>query len=68
MDTILLHALLDDKSVWSNFSKCLKSKMIHSESIPFYFNYVTHFITNAMNTPTALLSSERVIAYLINCS
>ena len=64
MDTMLLHDLLADKSVWSDYSKCLKSKMIRSDSIPFYLNYVKHFITKAKNTPISLLSSERVITYL----
>lgn len=61
---MLLHDLLGNKSVWSDYTKCLKAKMVRDDSIPFYLNYVNTFISKANNTPISLLSSERVLTYL----
>ena len=39
MNKRLLHDLLDDKSLWYDYSKTLKNKNIKSKAIPYYRNH-----------------------------
>ena len=64
MKNQLLHDLLDDKSVWSLFNKMLKAKRINPQAIPYYRNYVQHFLRRAKNTPVEQLTAQRVTNYL----
>ena len=64
MKNQLLHDLLDDNSVWSVFSKILKAKKINPQAIPYYGNYVKHFLRRAKNTPVEQLTAQRVTLYL----
>ncbi len=64
MNTVLLHDLLDDKSIWAKFSQSLKKKSIKHASFPFYINNVRRFLSKAKNTPVNYLHANRVIVYL----
>ena len=59
-----IHDLLDDKSTWYHFSKALQSSGVKPYSIPYYRNYVIHFLSRAENTPVLELNENRVIIYL----
>ncbi|MEE9325847.1 MAG: integron integrase [Cocleimonas sp.] len=64
MNKRLLHDLLDDKSLWYDYSKTLKNKNIKSKAIPYYRNNVKYFLRMAKNTPVEELSLQRVTTFL----
>jgi len=64
MKNEFLHDLLDDGATWYHFSKILQSSGVKPYAIPYYRNYVIHFISRAKNTSISDLSDVRVMSYL----
>ncbi len=64
MKNEFLHDLLDDKATWYHLSKSLQSSGVKPYSIPYYRNYVIHFLSRAKNTEVSELTDNRVMSYL----
>lgn len=64
MNNQLLHDLINDKSVWHQFSLSLKSKRIKAESVIYYIRHVQRFLSKAQNTTVEKLTAQRVVTYL----
>ncbi len=64
MTDCFLHELLKDTSLWTRFSRHLKTRRVKSIAIDWYIKHVQRFLQKAKNTPCSELSADRVIVYL----
>jgi len=68
MNDLLLHDLLDDKKIWSKFSRSLADKKINAKAVPWYIRRAKRFLSKAKNTKISELNTDRVTLFLVSLS